>query len=737
MRPVYIYLEDFLCYDKTELNLSSLTHAMILGQKTDNDLYSNAVGKSSIFTAIQYVLFNEIKDGKLEELIRDDTNACRVTLDFALDDKIWRVTRKRTRKGTAELSLLERSAYEEDGIDPHSVDLPEDKFKLFWTDKSSRRAADTEADLEKLIKTNLKGFTSAFVFAQNDFTSGLANVTASKRRAIFKESLPMGIYSKLEKLVKDKATLLSKELDKKKAIRDNFGDLEKNDLRFALQYLTIQADANSKNQEVIDQATIVDDQKTVVENLTSQYAALQTQISSILDKKKSSEDRVNRLQSVITDTTSKTKIIVIAAKALAVELKELTVKEADLIVAVAQSKTVEQIKQSIDDCQNKIAHRNAAIKNLEVEIEELFIPLPEGADCKHCRQVLTDAHRRECQKFILEEAAGKVKEKESLTTDKAFTFKDLKSFEAQLVETLTNIKKLETASAQIAIKQKEIADKRKLFDDYNSIVEKQKEELAVALQEFDQVKLEAETANEEKLTELKAALALAIITFKSSEKYLTALTQEFNQLNNNISVAQHNIDTNKKAIADKDALDKALLVLEEEQNIYPDLIQAFSPTGIPNLIIQSLLDDLQLEANDILSKIKPELQLSFSVMKTKGDGELDDDLDINYFVNGKTRSFALISGAQKLSVMFALKLGYAVLLKKILGTEVKFLLLDEVDAPLDKASTDALADLIKLFSKDFMILVITHNDRLKEKLMSKIILVEQDQNMVSRAKIMS
>jgi DNA repair exonuclease SbcCD ATPase subunit len=735
MRPVYIYLEDFLCYDKTELNLSSLTHAMILGQKTDNDLFSNAVGKSSIFTAIQYVLFNEIKDGKLEELIRDDTNACRVTFDFVLDNKIWRITRKRTRKGSAELSLLERSAYEEDGVDPHSVDLPEDKFKLFWTDKSSRRAADTEADLEKLIKTNLKGFTSAFVFAQNDFTSGMANVTASKRRAIFKESLPMGIYSKLEKLVKDKSAQLVKEIEKKKTLRDNFGDLAANELKFALQLLNIQASANAKGQEIADQARVVAGLKENVDNLTVQHTALQTQMSSILDKKKSAEDRVNRTQSTVNDTSSKIKLVVTAAKTLAAELKDLNSKEAELIVTVAGLQTVEQIKQSIDDCQNKIAHNNAAIKNLDVDIEELAIPLPADANCKHCRQVLTDAHRRECQKFILEEAAEKAKEKEALLTDKSLTLKSLKVVEAQLVEVLTNQKNLEKCSAQIVIKQKEIADKRKLYDDYNSIIEKQKEELAVALQEFEQVKLEAEAANEEKLTELKSTLATATVSFKSSEKYLAALTQELNQLNGNISVAQHNIAANKQAIIDKATISDEMTLLEEEQNIYPDLIQSFSPTGIPNLIIQSLLDDLQIEANDILSKIKPELQLAFSVMKTKSDGEIDDDLDINYFVHGKPRSWALISGAQKLSVMFALKLGYAVLLKQLLGTEVKFLLLDEVDAPLDKASTDALADLIKLFSKDFMILVITHNDRLKEKLMSKIILVEQDQNMVSRAKI--
>ena len=55
---------------------------------------------------------------------------------------------------------------------------------------------------------------------------------------------------------------------------------------------------------------------------------------------------------------------------------------------------------------------------------------------------------------------------------------------------------------------------------------------------------------------------------------------------------------------------------------------------------------------------------------------------------------------------------------------------------MDKASVDAFADIVKFFQKDFTILVITHNDRLKDKF-SHAIVVEQDINMVSRARVMS
>ena len=53
-----------------------------------------------------------------------------------------------------------------------------------------------------------------------------------------------------------------------------------------------------------------------------------------------------------------------------------------------------------------------------------------------------------------------------------------------------------------------------------------------------------------------------------------------------------------------------------------------------------------------------------------------------------------------------------------------------------KVGVDAFADIVKFFQKDFIVLVITHNDRLKDKF-SHAILVEQDMNMVSRAKVVS
>ena len=124
------------------------------------------------------------------------------------------------------------------------------------------------------------------------------------------------------------------------------------------------------------------------------------------------------------------------------------------------------------------------------------------------------------------------------------------------------------------------------------------------------------------------------------------------------------------------------------------------------------------------------------VETVKRTGDNADTLDIIYHINGKERYYKRLSGAMQLAVVFSLKLGLSFLLQNTIGTDIRLLLLDEIDQSLDKAGVDAFADIVKFFQKDFTILIITHNDRLKDKFNHQI-LVEQDINMISRARVVS
>jgi DNA repair exonuclease SbcCD ATPase subunit len=262
------------------------------------------------------------------------------------------------------------------------------------------------------------------------------------------------------------------------------------------------------------------------------------------------------------------------------------------------------------------------------------------------------------------------------------------------------------------------------------------DDLAEKIIEIESVKEELKNSSIEEANNIQKQIEQAKKQLEIINMDISQRNKEISHINSTKAVIQYNINqSTKNALKQKDLKDN-LVKQENALKIYQHVIQAFSAVGIPNLIIQNVLDDLQIEANNLLSQLKPGLQLSFVIEKTKGDGTQDDTLEINYLMNGKPRDYEQLSGAMKLSVIFSLKLGLSFLLQKMIGTDIKFLLLDEIDQPLDKASVDAFADIVKFFQKDFKILVITHNDRLKDKF-SHAILVDQDINMVSKAQVVS
>jgi DNA repair exonuclease SbcCD ATPase subunit len=159
--------------------------------------------------------------------------------------------------------------------------------------------------------------------------------------------------------------------------------------------------------------------------------------------------------------------------------------------------------------------------------------------------------------------------------------------------------------------------------------------------------------------------------------------------------------------------------------------QAFSSSGIPTLIIHTILDDLQLEANALLTELRPGIELQFHISKND-----KDTLDLTYRIDGKERDWEQLGGGQKVFISLSLKLGLSIVIQRRMGVDIKFLELDEVDQPLDKAGVDAYADVIKKWQDKFKIFVITHNDSLKDKF-THAILVESDGANGSEAKVVT
>lgn len=733
MKPLRLYIKDFMCYDWAYIDFTQFSSALLVGKTEGNDAEANGVGKTTIFKSIEYVLFNQ-SNFNLEKIIRDEAPACKIVFDFIVGDKEYRLARTRTRKGSTDLSLYERTAE----IGPEEEVLHNSVYEAlfddrFWKDLSGRRAADTEKDLSKILKINYKSFRTFVHFVQNDFNS-LATATPEKRKAILKDALNLVVYAKLEKIAKDQAATLSRELDRLNTLIESIGDPDTE-----LDKLNIQI-SNVENELVVRQGSLenLEAQSKIlneqIAELTAQLSAMDGKLSTLVSRGQTLAQNKSRLEISVKEYTTKKKNVVQDAHELLTEIKQLEKTQAQLIEL--DFSQIDILTEQIEQKKVLVTQYHVNIQNWMTEYEELKIPMPTDSVCKHCRQPMTEQHRKEC---LAKDRAKMVELQSGIREHRASVGKlnlEIQASQQTISQLTMSRQHLEGVNTKIVTKKKELADKRSIHDEYKTLLDKFTAELKDKEQEIIQIEEELARSSIDEAKALQQTINAEKEKSAQLSNKIAVLNKEITHFTNNKAVVTHSINqkkTDKQKAAD---LSKLVKELEHRLSIYPLVIQAFSSTGIPNLVIHNILDALQLEVNKLLDQFKPGLQLFFFIEKTKGDGTEADTLDITYQVNGKERYYEQLSGAMQLMVLFSLKLGMSFLLQNLLGIDIKFLLLDELDQSLSKGRIDAFADIIKFLQKDFTILVITHNDRLKDKF-SHAVLVEQDINMVSRARVVS
>lgn len=730
-----------MCYSYGFIDFTQFNSALIIGKIENNDLYSNGVGKTTIFKAIEYVLFNQA-DVNLEKIIRDDMPLCKVVLDFIIDDQEYRLSRSRTKKGSTDISLLQRNSVDgpDDQVyhtlktqDIYQAISDDNLVKKYWKDIGGRRSADTEKEVGKLVKTNFSAFRSTLHFLQNDFT-GLSTVTPNKRKGILKEALALGVYTKLEKIAKEKAASISKDIDKHKTLIDNIGSPDLKIQPLKDQLVPIDSKINSKQDLLLIATKDQVKQSSKVNALINAHSLLESKLASLRSKEKSLSHEKSKIETSIKEYQTKKSNIIKIAKALSEDINNLKTAQAKLIEIDYSQISI--LTDKIAVIRDEISKHKASMQSNVLRYEELMIPVPDDSVCKHCRQQLTEEHKLVCKTQLTNEIKLCNANIESAKNMISSLTASIQRYQQEINSLNLSKQKLENINTEIAIKSKEIQDKKSIHEEYKQLLDKFTLDLESKISEIDLIKTELKNSSLEEANNIQQQIDQENLILADISAKILQLNKDITHLNATKAVIQHDITQADKDIVKKTDLTNNLVKLEDKFAMYPNVIQAFSSIGIPNLIIQNVLDDLQIEANNLLAQLKPGLQLSFVIEKTKGDGTQDDTLEINYIINGKSRDYDQLSGAMKLSVIFSLKLGLSFLLQKMIGTDIRFLLLDEIDQSLDKAGVDAFADIVKFFQKDFTILIITHNDRLKDKF-SHAILVDQDINMISKAQVVS
>jgi exonuclease SbcC len=152
---------------------------------------------------------------------------------------------------------------------------------------------------------------------------------------------------------------------------------------------------------------------------------------------------------------------------------------------------------------------------------------------------------------------------------------------------------------------------------------------------------------------------------------------------------------------------------------------AFGKNGIPALLIEQSLPQIEIQANEILDRLSNgAMSVSFETQREYRDKKREDKkqtLDIIIRDGAGSREYELFSGGEAFRINFAIRLALSRVLSQRSGARLQTLVIDEGFGSQDAEGRQRLVEAINLVSPDFKkILVITHLEELKDAFPSRI-----------------
>ena len=260
-----------MCYrEPPDLELESIQIACLCGP--------NGHGKSALLDAITWALWGEARARTQDELIHQGQTDMSVELDFSARDRIYRVSRRHSRKrGRQGATILELQVESNGQLVP-------------ITGNSVR---ETEAAIRSLIHMDYETFVNTAFLLQGRadmFTSA----TPSKRKQLLAEVLDLGYYESLAARARNE----SRDRDRRIASLDATVEAHSTEIRNKIQYRTELTD----QEAVLDRAVSdlrqarakADDLRARTEQLrtrTADLAAMQVTLETARSELASLEER--------------------------------------------------------------------------------------------------------------------------------------------------------------------------------------------------------------------------------------------------------------------------------------------------------------------------------------------------------------------------------------------------------------------------------------------------------------
>lgn len=689
MIPLRLHLTNFMPYRDAELDFSGIHIGCLTGE--------NGAGKSSILDAITWALWGRARSRRDDELVHQGQIEMQVDFVFALGGNAYRVVRarkagKKSGAGALDFQVGPLSALA-------SVTTAEGRGAGEWKTIAEPQMPATQQKIIDTLRLDYDTFINSAFLLQgraDEFTVK----TPTERKQVLADILGLDIWEKYEARAKEKIALIDNEL---RLIDLRLAEIDAEAARKP-QFEAEVAAAQRAVIELGDRLRVAEEKYRQAQEAQRSLGVLDAQLSDLAKRIAQAERELATVERDLGVARGRADETPLA--------KELAETQAKLAALTQREPLRDRLRQQRSTLQEEAASLSGQNKQLGPETEPLKarVALLETATepvCPTCGQPLTSDHRAQ----VVAELTAQIEARRNLFRQNQLRLKAIQSEVAGVDGELSKVEAELRAAPALARREAELmAAIQAAREAARSIenLEKRRSDWQRALE-----------ADRQKQAEIAAQLGAA----RAGLGDLAQIQADYEQVRRDEAYARKALGAAEQKLAACQAMigQRAAKLAERKERsgdkgIYEELRLAFGKKGVPAMIIEAAIPEIEDEANALLTKITGgRLHLRFDTQRETVKGDTVETLDIKIADELGTRPYENYSGGEQFRVNFAIRIALSKLLARRAGAQLQTLVIDEGFGALDSTGRDKLVEAINAIQDDFQrILVVTHLDELKD-----------------------
>lgn len=736
MKFLSMHVRDFLSYRDETIDFSVLDYCSISG--------SNGAGKSSLPDALEWIIYGSLRvAGDADSVVNDFATEAFGSLVIGESDGTpkWKIERKRSsRTSSGKLALFYHESDEG------------------WKSWGDHRNATPQEQIQSIIGLDRDAFCSLVIMKSSAGTK-FTQAQGTERRNILLSLIPeMNHWSEKEKIAKAQLAALEPEISTLESAIERYeemaerGDERKRDMLRELDDLGDVEDLDELEDRISRVSAKLAKASSGKSDVLAEYEAAESDHEHKLDKADAEEERADRALKAALAHRKRYERTVEKLEQRREELNEKKFALKELGDSAEIEKRIEVSTERVSHFEKLMDEQNSRIKLAKHVIgehsERIDILEDSDASCYVCQTDLPEDKAEQListaknEKKLQQREMKDAEEKLGKLEDKIATEED------KLDQARRELDKYRTSSARL---ESAVASAQNAVNEAQDDVDHESKELATEMDIEDlreELKRKEEAVDEIRTQwNIHAKPALDKRLAATESEFVDELTEELGDLKESRIFAQKKqakINSIEGAIAESTSTVKELELkavktrnrLTEVTRRVEDvkyLVAACSPRGIPSMLLDSILGEIEDKQNEILAQLPGTegMQVEFrqSRANKKGTGSRDTLDIIVHTATGQERRFESFSAGEKVKLTISNLFAMIGVFNQRHPGMIETLFLDEPLGVLDSESVPAFVDVLRVIMSAGIvssIFVIAHDDRVIEALPQRLIVSRTD-----------